>query len=81
MIASSKWEILGWGEDDGVAWVVTYFSKTIFTPTGIDVYCRDSKGLKPDTQVKISEALKKIDISSIQKLGDKIFSIPTDHSA
>jgi len=81
MIASSKWEILGWGEDDGVGWVVTYFSKTIFTPAGIDVYCRDPKGQKPETLAKISEALKRIDNSSIQKLGDELFSIPADHVA
>lgn len=80
MIASSKWEILGWGEDNGVAWVVTYFSKTIFTPAGIDVYCRDSKGLKSETLVKISDALKRIDVGSIQKLGDELFPIPTDSS-
>ena len=81
MIASSKWEILGWGEDDGVGWVVTYFSKTIFTPAGIDVYCRDPKGLKPETLAKISKALKRIDNSGIQKLGDELFSIPADHVA
>ena len=76
MIASSKWEILGWGEDNGVGWVVTYFSKTIFTPAGIDVYCRDSEGLKSETMVKISEALKKINVGSIQKLGNELFPIP-----
>jgi hypothetical protein len=81
MIASSKWEILGWGEDDGVAWVVTYFSKTIFTPAGIDVYCRDSKGLKPETLVRVREALKRMDIGGIQKLEDELFPVPADWSA
>ncbi|ETN39378.1 uncharacterized protein HMPREF1541_05601 [Cyphellophora europaea CBS 101466] len=30
-IASSHWEVLGWGEEEG-GWAVTFFAKTLFTP-------------------------------------------------
>ena len=38
-IASSQWEVLGSGEEEG-GWAVTFFQKTLFTPIGIDVYAR-----------------------------------------
>ncbi|KAL8690800.1 MAG: hypothetical protein Q9218_003849 [Villophora microphyllina] len=45
-IASSHWEVLGWGDsEDGNQWVVTYFAKTLFTPAGVDVYSRRKEGL------------------------------------
>ncbi|KAL5378785.1 hypothetical protein PMIN02_011112 [Paraphaeosphaeria minitans] len=42
MIASSKWEILAHGDEEGTgnAYVVTFFAKTLFTPAGVDVYSR-----------------------------------------
>ncbi|KIR77199.1 hypothetical protein I306_05790 [Cryptococcus gattii EJB2] len=38
----SHWEVLGYGKDveQGQEWAVTYFSKTLFTPAGIDIYIR-----------------------------------------
>lgn len=43
-IASSHWEVLGWGEEEG-GWMVTYFAKTLFTPAGVDFYARRKGGL------------------------------------
>ncbi|KAH7346757.1 hypothetical protein BKA65DRAFT_585813 [Rhexocercosporidium sp. MPI-PUGE-AT-0058] len=42
-VASSHWEVLGWGEfvhaDGGrEGWVVTWFEKRLFTPAGVDFY-------------------------------------------
>lgn len=80
VIASSRWEILGWGEENGVGWVVTYFSKTIFTPAGIDVYCRDHKGLSAEAMAKIKDKLKEMEEPSIKTLGEALFEIPAgDH--
>lgn len=76
VIASSKWEILGWGEENGTGWVVTYFSKTLFTPAGIDVYCRDPKGLSSEGLAKIDEAFKGMGEPSIKSLGEQLFKIP-----
>lgn len=45
MIASSHWEVLGWGTTErGFDWVVTYFAKTLFTPAGADIYLRKVEG-------------------------------------
>ncbi|WVF71492.1 hypothetical protein IAT40_006298 [Kwoniella sp. CBS 6097] len=40
----SHWEVLGYGRDEinGLEWGVTFFSKTLFTPAGIDIYLRTS---------------------------------------
>lgn len=54
MIASSKWQLLGYnppGEDgggDAEEWAVTFFEKTLFTPAGLDIYARTEKGLPED---------------------------------
>ncbi|WVQ72471.1 hypothetical protein IAR50_002023 [Cryptococcus sp. DSM 104548] len=38
----SHWEVLGYGSDEssGLEWAVTFFSKTVFSAAGIDVYVR-----------------------------------------
>ncbi|KAF2727339.1 hypothetical protein EJ04DRAFT_538981 [Polyplosphaeria fusca] len=45
MVAASKWEVLGYGEEEGtgVEWVVTYFLKTVFTPAGVDIMVRGGR--------------------------------------
>ncbi|KZS98418.1 hypothetical protein SISNIDRAFT_481162 [Sistotremastrum niveocremeum HHB9708] len=59
-IASSKWQILGYGED----WAVTYFEKTLFTPAGLDIYASSPNGL--------SETLLNDIISKLKEVGDKV---------
>lgn len=58
MIASSKWEILAYGDEEGTdnAYVVTFFAKTLFTPAGIDVYSRKDR-LKEETVEAIKAGL------------------------
>ena len=55
MIASSRWQVLGCSRDPSpgntVAWAVTYFEKTLFTPPGLDIYARTAEGL-PDGLVE-----------------------------
>ncbi|KAF9700904.1 hypothetical protein EKO04_000891 [Ascochyta lentis] len=59
MIATSKWEILGWGDEaeTGNQWVVTFFQKTLFTPAGVDVYARRGQ-LRGETVERIKGALE-----------------------
>lgn len=60
MVASSKWEVLGWGgggPSGDEEWVVTYFNKTMFTPAGIDIYARTQRGLTPATVSKLRKGL------------------------
>jgi len=86
MIASSQWEVLGYGSDisgaapgtEGQAkdWIVTYFGKTIFTPAGIDVYCRSEDGLSAECVANIKKELESFEDPSLKKLAGEIFEIP-----
>ncbi|KAI1632272.1 hypothetical protein F4809DRAFT_105110 [Biscogniauxia mediterranea] len=64
-IASSYWEVLGWGErpvaaDEGAVerWAVTWFAPTLFTQEGIDIYSDRKEGLSKETADEIIAALK-----------------------
>lgn len=86
MIASSQWEVLGYGSDisgtesdaqgEGRDWIVTYFSKTLFTPAGIDVYSRNENGISKKCMEEIKAELLKIEDESVKKLAGEIFEIP-----
>ncbi|RYP91180.1 hypothetical protein DL770_002657 [Monosporascus sp. CRB-9-2] len=69
-IASSHWEVLGYGERPLAAaeggagverWVVTWFAPTLFTQEGLDIYSDRREGLSGETLEAIMEALKKLD--------------------
>ncbi|KAJ4290301.1 hypothetical protein N0V90_010517 [Kalmusia sp. IMI 367209] len=77
-IASSKWEILAYGDEEGTgnAYVVTFFAKTLFTPAGVDVYSR--KGvLKVETVEAIKAGLAELG-GEVAKLAAEIFEIAMD---
>lgn len=85
MIASSKWEILGYGEEEGGAggpgavtnqWVVTYFAKTLFTPAGIDFYSRKGR-LRKSTVEGIKKSIRGLG-GEVEKLGEGIFEVAMD---
>jgi len=79
---SSDWEILGWGKDEGAEepndWVVTCFSKTLFTPAGVDIYTRTKSNLSSGTLEQIKKALEGLADDDWAKMvgGDKLFEIP-----
>jgi hypothetical protein len=78
MIASSHWEVLGWGEEEDESrnsWVVTYFAKTLFTPAGIDLYSRSKEGLKPETVELITKAIKENAAEVVRALAGEMFVI------
>ncbi|KAK8107909.1 uncharacterized protein PG998_009922 [Apiospora kogelbergensis] len=70
VIASSHWEVLGWGErpltsasapGGGVErWAVTWFAATLFTPEGVDIYTDRPEGLSTETLAGITAALKSL---------------------
>lgn len=84
MIASSKWEVLGYGEEEGTGtdggqgntWMVTYFAKTMFTPAGIDFYSKKGK-LRPETIEGIKTALA-AQGGEVAKLASEVFEIVMD---
>lgn len=59
-IASSHWEVLGWGEDEegGEKWVVTWFQASLFTPMGVDVYSDRKEGVSEALFGRIQRALE-----------------------
>lgn len=81
-IASSHWEILGWGSEaeTGNKWVVTMFAKTMFTPAGIDVYSKSSSGLQSHSIDAIKTALAAIDDESVRKMASELFEVSIDDS-
>ncbi|KAF2134774.1 hypothetical protein P153DRAFT_279449 [Dothidotthia symphoricarpi CBS 119687] len=78
MIASSKWEILGYGDEEGGgnSWVVTYFAKTLFTPAGVDFYSRKGT-LRPETVESIKAGLAGLG-GDVAKLAAEVFEVAVD---
>jgi hypothetical protein len=78
MIASSHWECLGFGHEDNNQWIVTYFTKTHFTPAGIDICSRHKEGLLQGTIDGILKAVKELGVDEITKLASNIIQIRQD---
>ncbi|RMZ73614.1 glycosyl hydrolase family 43 [Pyrenophora seminiperda CCB06] len=78
MIATSKWEILGYGEEEegGNSWVVTYFAKTLFTPAGVDFYSRKGR-LSERTVGEIKAGLEGLG-GEVAKLAEGLFEVKMD---
>lgn len=75
-IASSHWEILGWGDlADGHQWVVIYFAKTLFTPFGMDVLSRQKEGLPEAVVEGIKNALGASEDVEVKKLAGEMFKV------
>ncbi len=79
MIASSHWEVLGYGDlEEGQQWTVTYFAKTLFTPAGVDVYSRTKEGLSEAVIAGIKEALAAVDHPGVKTLTEGLFVVKRD---
>lgn len=78
MIASSHWEVLGYGHRGADEWALTYFAKTLFTPAGIDIYSRSNEGLSEETLEGIKNALSQIDDPNVKKLAAEVFEVLQD---
>ncbi|WPH03173.1 Hypothetical protein R9X50_00604900 [Acrodontium crateriforme] len=79
-IASSHWEILGWGDEEGTGnkWVVTCFAQTLFTPAGLDVYSQSPKGIQKETLQSIKAALAATGDDSISTMASTLFEVQID---
>ena len=79
MLVSSHWEVLGYGDLEAEQqWAVTYFSKTLFTPAGIDIYSRKKEGPSEAFLAAVKEALAGIEHEPVQKLAGEIFEVKRD---
>ena len=78
-VASSHWEILGYGElDGGDRWAVSYFAKTMFTPAGIDVLSRKKEGVAADVLEAVKRALEELQDEGVRKLASGLFEVRRD---
>lgn len=77
MIASSHWEILGWGErpreggDGKERWAVTWFAPTLFTKEGVDIYSDRKEGLSEETLGEIMAALKGCGVKAVGEMCER----------
>jgi len=76
-IASSHWQVLGYGEEDG-GWAVTYFEKTLFTPAGVDIYARRKGGLSEELLEQIKAEIRGLDNRNVKRLAELVFEIKHD---
>lgn len=67
-IATSHWEILGWGERGNEKWVVTWFAPSMFTAAGVDIYCSEKEGISEELYKDIIVALEGIEVKEIADL-------------
>lgn len=74
IIAKSKWEVKLM--DEQKQWAVIYFSKTLFTPEGVDIISRtaalDKSTLEVIKTKMAADSLLKKHIPSLQTLSEKI---------
>jgi len=73
MIVSSRWQVLGYDERAG--WAVTYFSETLFTPAGLDLYVRDPGAVGKELVKEILEAVRRMG-GEVGKLAEGFFEVP-----
>lgn len=66
-IVTSILSISGW---------VTYFTKTLFTPAGIDFYSRRKEGLPKEAVDGILASLQGLYVPEMKKLVVEVFEIP-----
>ena len=59
-------------------WVVTYFSKTLVTPTGIDILSRRPAGPTERTVRRIREALREVPDEDVRRLEGLIFEVENE---
>jgi len=72
-IASSHWEVLGWGEreiegGEKERWVVTWFAPSMFTPQGLDIYSSRKEGLSEGTYREVMKGLQGLQANDIVEL-------------
>ena len=70
-IASSRWEVLGWGEREGERWVVTWFAPSMFTPAGVDIYSSRKEGISEGLYKDVQLALEKLEAREVATLCTK----------
>lgn len=74
-VASSHWEILGWGVYEGKEWAVTFFAATVFSPAGIDLYSRTRERMPVGLVDGVKGQLAATEDATLRKLGEDLFQV------
>lgn len=78
-IASSRWEILGYGElEDGGAWLLIFTQASIFTSEGVILYSRNKGGLSDAFQEDLEAALAKYEPQHLKDVANAMFEVKSD---
>lgn len=76
--AYSTWSIIGWGEEGGNKWMVTYFRKTVFTPAAVQMYSWNEGGLDEVLVEKLKRCLNDNGSAEVRKLGAALYRVMND---
>ena len=80
-LASSYWEILGYGEtEDGQQWMVVHAQKSVFTPAVINVYTRRKEGLSEEVRKSIETALEGFKHEPLTALVKSLYVVRQDRN-
>ncbi|KAI9823039.1 MAG: hypothetical protein M1832_002693 [Thelocarpon impressellum] len=77
-VATSHWEVLGFGGEGQGEWILTFFEKTLFTPSGIDICVRSERGLPEEVVGGIKAALDGLGDDELRDLGRAMFEVKRD---
>jgi hypothetical protein len=77
-VASSRWEILGYGLYEGREWVVAYFASTLFTPAGVDILSKEKEVVPRGLVEGVKGALSGMEDTALRSLGEKLFEVKMD---
>ncbi|KAL2007692.1 hypothetical protein VTN00DRAFT_7674 [Thermoascus crustaceus] len=68
----------GDGQEERMDWMVTYFSKTLFTPAGIDIYARPRAVVPEELLAGIKRGLKDTGDVVLGRLAEELFPVRHD---
>ena len=79
-LVTSRWEVLGCGSltggtEEGEAWMVIYASKTLYTPSVLNVYTRRKGALDAAELGKLKEALRGFGSEEVDGLVEEIYEV------
>ncbi len=77
-VASSHWEVLGYGFYEGREWIVEYFASTLFTPAGVDILSKEKEVVPLGLVEGVKGALSGMEDVALRDLGEKLFEVKMD---
>lgn len=76
---STQWEILAFGDEEE-GWMLTYFSKSMFSAAGIHIYTRAKNNISTSLLQSIKAEIEKVDDHEFRGLIDQVFEVKQDRA-